>query len=137
MTILVNAYTLGRKGAAIAPVPFELGGTPRTLRELLDLCVEECVKQYNARALARETPPGDSAVSAMSGIGKIAFGMDMGGAPADAQKAKARAVEAFEDGLVRVFLNGEELAGLETPLDLRENDAVSFIRLVALAGRTW
>ena len=137
MTILVNAYAIGRKGTRIAPVPFELSGNPHTLRELICQCAEECVRRYNARAAAAEAPLGDDAVSVMGELGKIAFGMDMGGAPADVSKAETRALEAFEDGLVRVFLNGCELTEFDTPLCLRENDAVSFIRLVALAGRMW
>ena len=137
MTVLVNAYTLGRNGARIAPVPFELSGTPHTLRELIRLCAEECAERYNARVCAQEAPPDDSALSSMSEIGKIAFGMDAGVAPANAKDAVKRALEAFEDGLVRVFLNEKELTDADAPLEIREGDAVSFIRLVALAGRMW
>lgn len=137
VTVLVSAYALSRKGARIAPVPIELARAPKTLKELIELCAEACVRRYNARASQTEQPLSDEAVFSMSELGKIAFGVDTGGKSADVSEARARALEAFGDGLVRVFLNGSELTELDDALDIKPNDTVSFIRLVMLAGRMW
>lgn len=52
-------------------------------------------------------------------------------------KACETACQCFEDGLVRVFRNQEELEGLETQVKLQEGDCLTFIRLTFLSGRLW
>ena len=44
---------------------------------------------------------------------------------------------AFEDGLFRVLVDGEEVADPEAPLALTESSVVTIIRLSFLAGRLW
>ena len=56
---------------------------------------------------------------------------------ADEEKAVGNALQCFDDGLVRVFLNGEEVAALDQQLDLAEGDVVTLMRLVFLSGRMW
>ena len=53
------------------------------------------------------------------------------------EEAVAVAVQAFEDGLYRVFVNGEEAEKLDERLALQDGDEVSLIRLTMLAGRIW
>ena len=53
------------------------------------------------------------------------------------QKALDNAFLSFEDGLYRVFLGENELTELDTPLDIKENDELTFIRLTMLTGRIW
>ena len=55
----------------------------------------------------------------------------------DRAKACETACQCFEDGLVRVFRNQEELEGLETQVKLQEGDCLTFIRLTFLSGRLW
>ena len=43
----------------------------------------------------------------------------------------------FEDGLYRVYIDGEEYTELSGPVSLEENAQVVFLRLVMLSGRLW
>ena len=56
---------------------------------------------------------------------------------ADRQKAVDNAIQCWQDGLVRVFVDEEEAVELDGPLPLRENAVLTFIRLTFLAGRMW
>ena len=73
----------------------------------------------------------------MADVGKIAFGIIYGNKEPDVEEAIAVAVQAFEDGLYRVFVNGEEAEQLDERLVLQDGDEVSLIRLTMLAGRIW
>lgn len=46
-------------------------------------------------------------------------------------------IQDFKDGIYRVYINGEECTNLDTPLSLKEENEVVFIKLVMLAGRLW
>ena len=73
----------------------------------------------------------------MSKVGKIAFGISYGDREQDPESAKVNAINAFEDGTYRVFLNDTELTELDKELEISENDSLTFIRLTMLAGRMW
>ena len=73
----------------------------------------------------------------MADVGKIAFGIIYGNQEPDVEDAIAVATQAFEDGLYRVFVNGEETEQLDGRLALQDGDEVSLIRLTMLAGRIW
>lgn len=136
MTILVNVKQLGKKRNKISEMPFFLENEPHSLRELITESVRTCVTAYNGRINAEAAPLTDDAITAMSELGKIAFGMSEG-TPADIAKAVDDAILAFEDGLYRVFLGENELTELDGCIELNENSSVTFIRLVMLAGRMW
>ncbi|MBE6901998.1 MAG: hypothetical protein E7478_05945 [Ruminococcaceae bacterium] len=136
MTISVNVKQLGKKRNRISDMPFFLENKPHTLRELITESVRTCVIAYNGRINAEAVPLTDEAITAMSELGKIAFGMS-DGVPADIAKATDDAILAFDDGLYRVFLGEDELTELDGSIELNENSSVTFIRLVMLAGRMW
>lgn len=140
MTLKVNLKQIGQRKQKIAPIDFEYPNVPRTLRELITSTVEICVNEYNERVRKGETgekPLSDAEISDMASVGKIAFGINYGGKEQDLSKAIENAVQSFEDGLYRVFLNDNELEKLDEELNLSENDELTFIRLTMLAGRLW
>ena len=49
-------------------------------------------------------------------------------------EAVETALEGFSDGLFRFFLNGSEITELNAPLDLKDNDEITIIRLTMLTG---
>ena len=136
MTISVNVKQLGKKRNKISEMPFFLENKPHSLRELITESVRTCVIAYNGRLNAEATPLSLEDITAMSELGKIAFGMSEG-APADISKAVDDAILAFEDGLYRVFIGEDELTELDGSIELNEDSSVTFIRLVMLAGRMW
>ena len=46
-------------------------------------------------------------------------------------------LQDFEDGLFRVYLNGEECLDLKGKLAVKDEDEVVLLRFVMLAGRMW
>ncbi|MBR6158433.1 MAG: hypothetical protein IKQ27_15870, partial [Lachnospiraceae bacterium] len=55
----------------------------------------------------------------------------------DLQQAIETALQAFEDGIYRVFLNEEELTALDQQITLNAEDTLTFVRLTLLAGRMY
>ncbi len=138
MIIQIHAQSISRRGGDVHPVPMELKSGPDTLRELICLCVEACVERQHRRLSApQETILSKEQIEAWAQTGKIAFGVDYNGAPAKLDEAVENALQSYQDGLYRVFLNGREIKGLDAALSLTENDTLTFIRLTMLAGAPW
>lgn len=136
MTIHVNVKQLKKRLNQVAACPYELKQTPATLRELITMLVLEGVADYNSRLRRKE--PGkvlsQDAIDDMTRIGKIGFGVPFGSREADGEEAVAAAIQGFEDGLYRFFVNDGEIESLDAPLALQDGDAVTIIRLVMLTG---
>lgn len=140
MILKINLKQIGQRKQKIAPVDFEYQPTPKTLRELIAQTVISCVDSYNERVRRGEDfekPLSEKQITDMADIGKIAFGINYGGREQAADKAVDNALQAFEDGLYRVFLNDDELEKLDDTIRVNENDTLTFIRLTMLAGRMW
>lgn len=137
-TIRVNMFGVGSRRRKIQPTATPLREEPHTLRELIAQCVEVCVERHNRRAENNEpTNPSDEEVDEMAKVGKVAFGIDYNGTVPKLGEAVAHALQAYEDGLFRVFRDGVELKELDAPLEVHENDVFTFVRLVALSGSMW
>ncbi len=139
MIIKVNLKQLGKKKSKIAGMDFPLAIQPRTTRELICECVRTCVAQYCERASKSEsaTPLTSEQIADMSEIGKIAFGINYGDRLPDEGKSIETAIQAYEDGLFRIFIGDNEVGGLDDPVEIHEGDEATFIRLVMLAGTWW
>ena len=137
MNIKITMKQLGKKRDKISEVDFHLENCPTTVEELIKESVHTCVSAYNERVRKREgiTPLNEEQIRDMSEIGKIAFGINYGGKEADENTAVTVALQAFEDGLVRIFHREEELLTLSQAIEVRENDSFTFLRLTMLAGR--
>ena len=138
MTIFVNVQRIGRKAPAIQLMAMELSGTPGTLAKLITLCVEACVeRQHHRSAESGESVLSQEKMDDLATVGKIAFGFDANGTPADMEEAVANALQSYQDGLFRVFLNGKALGDLEDAVALTDQDVLTFVRLTMLAGGGW
>ena len=69
--------------------------------------------------------------------GKISFGVIYGEKEADQEEAAANALQSFEDGIYRIFLDGKPLETLDEQISVTEETVFTFVRLVMLAGRMW
>lgn len=137
MMIRVNVRQLGKKRSSVSAVPFEVPGTPETVRDLLTAVVQASVAAYNDRVRRGETvirPMTEAALAEMESIGKLAFGVNYGGKLADGDEAVANALQGFADGLYRVFHGRTELTDPDAPIALKEGDEMTFIRLTMLSG---
>jgi hypothetical protein len=142
ITLEIDARLLGRKQPLLAgwslalPPALAQPGESLALRDLIGQVVREEVAAYEQRQaerrLARVLMPGE--IERGAARGKIDLGEREAQPPVEADAAVAAALQAFEDGLYFVFVEGEQVASLEAPVRLADRTRVSFVRLVALAG---
>ncbi len=140
----INIKQMGKKGRRIKPVPFEYDRCPATAEELIEDTVRIMVKAFiEKKKMSVETHVpealSEETMNSMAEIGKIAFGYIYNENDPDVDKAVATALLAYEDGMVRFFINGEDIEFKKegTPINLSEGDEVTFVRLAMLAGRIW
>ena len=140
MQVRVNVKRIGKRKNAIEARPYEIGEV-RDVGALITAFVTAEVTRFNARAAAGETALAyltNAEIADAAVAGKISFGADYNGQGQDLTAAIENARQSFEDGIYRIFINGEEPASdLAAPVALTENDEVTFVRLTMLAGRMW
>lgn len=137
MNIKITIKQLGKKRSKITEKDFKLVNKPTTVEELIIESVRSCVREFNLRLKAGENNPDPlthEQIVDMSEIGKIAFGIGYNEKQVEEEKAVSIAIQAFEDGLVRIFKGEEELTVLNQEINLKENEVLTFIRLTMLAG---
>ena len=119
--------------------PYSLPDGISSLRQLIETVVRQEVTKYNSRGTENMLVPflTETEISEQSAVGKIGFGRLYSDKKADAEKAVETALQGFEDGLFRVMAEEKEAKELDGPLDIHENDTLTFIRLTFLAGRLW
>ncbi len=140
MVLKINLKQIGERKQKIAPIDFEYHPVPKTVRELIIQTVTSYVASFNERIREGENnakPLSRNQITDMAQIGKIAFGINYGGKEQSLHKAVENALQSFEDGIYRVFLNNSELENLDDNIYLKENDSLTFIKLTMLAGRMW
>lgn len=137
MRVKITVKQLGKKRDKVSEADFVLTNVPHNVEELIQESVHTCVTEYNARVRRGDaTRPIDNvAIEEMSEIGKIAFGINYGQKEANEQDAAETALQAYKDGLVRIFLGTEELTELDRKIELQEDDVLTFVKLTMLAGR--
>ncbi|MDO4340147.1 MAG: hypothetical protein Q4C91_18990 [Eubacteriales bacterium] len=139
MEIQVNLKSVGKKEKAVKPVIYEIQGHPSTVRELIFAVTDAGVREYNR---SRESSGLLSYLTiekmdARAQEGKISFGINHGESKADLSKARENALQCFEDGIYRIFLDGEALENPDETICIRKNSVLTFVRLTMLSGRMW
>ncbi|MGC5775789.1 hypothetical protein [Paenibacillus pabuli] len=139
MNVWITVKSLGKRKPVLAKQAAELPETTDTLRQLIRSMVAQQIKTLqdknnDAEWLAYLMPED---IQEQGTAGKVGFGTIYNEEIPNVEGAMDTAVTAYEDGLFKVFLNDEELQGLDEPLILREDDNVVFIRFTMLAGRLW
>ncbi len=140
--ITIDTRVLGRKQPLIPdfsiPLPPELhgGGRPTTLRDLIARVVTAEVSAFQERQDRQKFVRALNAEAIEQGVarGKV----DMGGRDLDQQvdpeAAVGTALQAFEDGIYLVVVDGEEQRELDREIYLKPDSRVTFLRLTLLAG---
>ena len=147
MLLRVSVKQAGKKKPVIAEREIELE-CPQTLRQLLESIVTQEVAAYNAKTAenAAGWSPQDSLIfkaltenemEDLANTGKIGFGARYNAKQQNLEEAIDNALQSFEDGLYRVFINDEEVRQPDEPLSLQEGARLAFFRLTMLAGRLW
>ena len=146
MLLRVSVKQAGKKKPVIAEREIELE-RPQTLRQLLESIVTQEVAAYNAKTAENAAGcPQDSLIfkaltenemEDLANTGKIGFGARYNAKQQNLEEAIDNALQSFEDGLYRVFINDEEVRQPDEPLSLQEGARLAFFRLTMLAGRLW
>ncbi len=146
MKIRVNIKSMGKRRQSIVPVTYDLplgsgesSGTSFTVRELILGLTEAGVTDYNQRLEQPEILKclTKEAIEDKAESGKISFGTIYGEKKADLQAAMDNAIQCFEDGIYRIFLDERPLKELNEAVEAGEDNVFTFVRLTMLTGRMW
>ena len=139
--LTIQGKALGRKRPLFAdwsvPFPPDLGeGGALTLRELIARIVRAEVQAFRQRQQERRLLRALTASDIEKGVvkGKVDMGGHDLGQKVDEEEAVGVALQAFEDGLYLVVVDGEERRDLDAQVFLRPDSRVTFVRLTMLAG---
>ena len=139
MKIYVNIKQIGKRKNKIDKKKYEISEKITTVKELLTEFVTINVNEFNNGFTENDIVPylTDKKINDLSDAGKISFGVDYNEQKQDLEKAIENALQSYEDGIYRVFVNDEEMGEIDCEINLKENDELTFIRLTMLAGRMW
>ncbi len=139
MDIFVQLKAVGKTRDILTPTPYKIPDGLQTLRELLTALVRNEVTRYNNRGTETRLLPflTQQEINDQAKTGKVSFSTLYSDKKADVSKAVANAIQCWDDGLVRVFMNGEELAELDAPLTIPRGAVFTFMRLTFLTGSIW
>lgn len=139
MRIYIQVKQLGKRRCSIEKMPVDFPVPPADVKELIKAIVSRQVRKHNERLqqsdvlkyLTKEEVD-DKATS-----GKVGFGVNYNGKSAAEAEAIANALQCYEDGIYRIFIDETETGELSSPVLLKENATLTFVRLTMLAGRMW
>lgn len=139
MKVFVNVKQIGKRKNKIDKKKYEISEKITTVKELLTEFVTINVNEFNNGFTENDIVPylTDEKINDLSDAGKISFGVDYNGQKQDLEKAIENALQSYEDGIYRVFVNDEEMGEIDCEINLKENDELTFVRLTMLAGRMW
>ncbi|MEL6890262.1 MAG: hypothetical protein AAFP84_01595 [Actinomycetota bacterium] len=138
----VSARTIGRRGAGVERRRLELPPTlPPTieLRTLIEHVVSSEVSAFERRREGQSVLRflTNAEVRADAALGVVRLGAHVEATddePIDVDRAVERALLAFDDGLFKVMVDGQDITELRSVVTLHDDTDVMFVRLVALAG---
>lgn len=137
MRIYIRMKAAGKHRDVLEPTPYTIPDGISNLRQLLTAVVESEVDRYNGKSPQTVSFLTAGQLDSQAAVGKISFGAVFSDRKAGKGKAVENAIRCWQDGLVRVFLNGTELTELDAGLSIPEDGELTFIRLTFLAGRMW
>jgi hypothetical protein len=141
-TIVVEGKVLGQKRPLFTdwhiqlPPLWQREGDRIRLRDLITRVVVEEVDAFRQRQAERRLTRILSQADIQAGVesGKVDPGERDLKQEVNTDDAVGSALQAFEDGLYFVFLDGIQQTNLDQEVYLQPDSKVTFLRLVALAG---
>jgi hypothetical protein len=139
-TLTISARVMGNRKPLVPdwefPLPPQEHGEPLTLRELITRVVLNEVEAFKQGQEKRRLVRILTERQIEEGLAKGR--VDSGGRElhqtVEADIAVATALQAFEDGIYLVILDGAEQRDLDREIYLQSNSHLVFVRLVMLAG---
>ena len=112
--------------------PVEIDETANTLWTLLYILTQKGLTE--AQTLKENYALSDSEIAAQAEEGRIRFAENYSENHDTIAKAMERTKQAYDDGLFRVFINGEEVTEWNAPISLCQGAEIVFLRLTMLTG---
>lgn len=140
MHIKVNVKKSSGKHNEIIQQEFNCPEDIKIVKELLVAMVTSMVADYKKRKKQDEnflSVLTNQEIEEKSASGKIGFGLIYGQKNPKLEPSIQAALQCFEDGMVVLFVDGEQKERLEEEVCLREGSELTFVKLIPLAGRMW
>ena len=134
----MNIYFIRKRNGSrkeLGRHPFTFDEAPSTLRQLLTEFTLHGLRE--AQTVVRDFPLTEEEIAAQSEEGRVKFASRYGENHDTPERALQVMLQAFADGLVRIFVDSEEVTDLDAALSLKEGSEVVFLRLTFLAGLLW
>ena len=139
MKLKTEVKQAGKKENRIVHAELILDRVPETVREL----IVSAVKATRNAFLYKKAQAPEMLVLSREEIenraasGKIGFDFIYNEKEGNEADAIETALQAFEDGLVAIFIDDKRYEDLNAPLNLTGDETLCFIKLAMLAGRMW
>ena len=117
MKAYIQVKQVGKRKCSIEKMPVDFPTPPASVQELIEAESEE--------------------MEGKAAAGKVGFEANYNGRPAAETEAIINALQSYEDGIFRIFLDDAELGELSSSVQLKEESTLTFIRLTMLSGRLW
>lgn len=131
--------TVRKRKCSIEKIPVDFPVPPVDVQELIEAIVSWQVCEYNERLQQSEVLKylTQEEVENKATSGKVGFAVNYNGKPAAEVEAITNALQSYEDGIFRIFIDDAEAGDLSSPILLEEDSTLTFIRLAMLSGRLW
>ena len=135
MKAYIQVKQVGKRKCSIEKMPVDFPTPPASVQELIEAVVCWQVKEYNERLQQSEMLKylTSEEMEDKAAAGKVGFEAR----PAAETEAIINALQSYEDGIFRIFLDDAELGELSSSVQLKEESTLTFIRLTMLSGRLW
>lgn len=142
MDIRVNVKHMGKRRKSVEPRICHLMTVPDTVRDLILAVVEAEVREYRKRLEDQDSQEllkclTSQEIQDKAETGKVSFGVIYGEKKVDLKQAQDNAIQCFEDGIYRIFLDDRPLEDLDEKLGKGSDGIFTFVRLTMLSGRMW
>lgn len=147
MKIYVNIKNAGRRKPVLEKEEYVIADGVKSVMEFIAAVVSCEVEKFNLK-LKEGSDDGESVaksaflmtneeINEKAQVGKVGFGRIYSNKDADYDKALKNALQCYDDGLVIIFQNDNELGEQQSEMVVREGDVFTFVKLTFLAGRYW
>lgn len=139
MKVNISVKGVSNKVRKIKHLIYEYEDASMTLKQFLEETVAITLSEYNEQKQDSEMLRilSDRQMEDQAEEGKIDFGVHYNDKKADLDKAVENVLQCFEDGLIAVFIDGEQYKDIEQIVPVKEGSEVTFVRLAFLVGRMW
>jgi len=135
--IAVGAKVIGHKRELCTPIRICIPDRALSLQELLAEIVTQEVFAFSERQTQQQLRQVLTKEGIETGLvqGKISSGeREFPAVEVNVQDAIAQAIQGFRDGLYYVFIDDIQYENLDTPVALKPESQMLFLRLVPLVG---